>query len=670
MRWLLPALASALASAGCPSQSPPEVREPADPVVPSEPAAAPADASPAEEAAAAEAAGTLVLDGTPEIPAELRQRLNQYLNVRGAGVADIAADGKSVLIGTRFAETSQIHLVAAPMGARRQLTFADEPASSATFFPGDTSKILFASDRGGDEKQQLFVLDRASGTSIRITDGESVNRSYTWSRDGKLLALMTNKRNGKDFDVWVMDGADRATARMVVEAKGYFFPVAFSRDNKKLLVGEYVSITKSHLHLVDLASGQRTQLDDPKIESANGGGPFAADGRSVFVTSDRDGEFHQLYRVDLVKNQWKSLTSDIKWDVEGLALDRSGRTLAFTVNEGGISRVYLLDTRTGKRRAARGLPQGLIGGLRFATGADVLGLTLTTATGGSDAYTYDVRRGKLTRWTESEMGGLNPERFSEPELVKVKSFDGLEIPAFYYKPAGEGPHPVVVQIHGGPESQARPWFSSLTQYLIAESRMAVLVPNVRGSSGYGKSYVKLDNGFKREDSLKDIGALLDWVAARPELDAKRVCVTGGSYGGYMVLASLVHFGDRLACGIDVVGISSFVTFLENTADYRRDLRRVEYGDERDPAMRKHLEAISPLNHADKIASALFVAQGANDPRVPASEAEQIVKAVRASGHDVWYMLAKDEGHGFRKRSNRDVYLLLSVMFLEKHLAPL
>jgi dipeptidyl aminopeptidase/acylaminoacyl peptidase len=671
-RLFITALLAGGLLAGCPVKPRPAALDPtpvgdrdgdtADPVEPD----LPPDPAPVGPAPGVTEIGNVVLDGTPAISDDLRDRLSQYLDIRSAGTADISADGKAMLIGTRFAETGQVHFVGQPMGARQQLTFGAEPASAASFVPGTTDKVLYASDEGGNEAQQFFLLDRETGTTTRITaGGKTVNRSYAWSRDGK-LALMSNARNGKDFDVWLFEELAPGKGRMVVEGTGYFYPVSFSRDSKKLLVGEYKSINESHLYLVDLASGERTQIDDPSKISSNGGGPFAADGKSIFVASDRDGEFVQIYEVELATKTWRPITGDIKWDAESVALSKNGRTLAFTVNENGSSKLYLYDTRSRRRTAAK-TPTGIISGLSFARDADVLAMTFASATGGTDAYTYDARRKRMTRWTRSEIGGLNPERFIEPELVKLKSFDGLEIPAFYYKPKGAGPFPVVVSIHGGPEGQARPYFSSTTQFLAAESQIAVLVPNVRGSAGYGKSYLKLDNGFKREDSVKDIGALLDWVKARPELDAGRTCVIGGSYGGYMVLASLVHFGERLACGIDVVGISSFVTFLENTADYRRDLRRAEYGDERDPKMRAHLEKISPLNHAGKIKSALFVAQGANDPRVPATEAAQIVKAVRASGHDVWYMLAKDEGHGFQKRSNRDIYAQLSIMFLEEHL---
>jgi dipeptidyl aminopeptidase/acylaminoacyl peptidase len=330
----------------------------------------------------------------------------------------------------------------------------------------------------------------------------------------------------------------------------------------------------------------------------------------------------------------------------------------------------LLDTQSGQERAAPNVPKGVISGLYFAK-SGVLGFSFGSASEPGDAYTYDVRTTKLTRWTESEVGGLDRKRFVAPTLEHYQSFDGRKIPAFYYRPKLLKPgvrSPVVVWIHGGPEAQSRPSFQPLLQYLASESGVAVLVPNVRGSDGYGKSYLLLDNGKKREDSVKDIGALLDWIGRQPELDPRRVAVFGGSYGGYMVLASLVHFAQRLVAGIDVVGIGNFVTFLQNTKEYRRDLRRAEYGDERDPDMRAFLARISPTANAGQIKSHLFVAHGANDPRVPVGETDAIVAEVKKQGRDVWYMVASNEGHGFQKKDNRDTFFLLSVLFLEKHLA--
>lgn len=621
----------------------------------------------AAPAPARESDATLLLDGTPEVPDALRARLQQYTNTRAASLVSLNDDGTTALVATRFAETRQLHLVSEPMGARYQITFGDEPVREASLVPGAPDTVLYLSDVGGSEDHQLFRLDMTTGRAERLTDGESKHAGLVVAPSGAKAAYSSNARNGRDMDVHVRDLASGEVFRF--EREGYWYPLDFSRDGTKLLVGRYVSINDSRLWLVDLESGDATRLSPEDAPASYEVAVFGRDADTVYAVSDRGGEFRQLYQLDASapEDEWRLLTGDIPWNVEHLALAPDGRQLAFTTNEEGWSKLHLLDTRRGRITEARNVPQALIRGLSWAPRANVLGLSLASATLTGDAYTYDPRRGRLTRWTVSETGGLDPEQFVEPELVRFESFDEREIPAFYYRPEGEGPFPVMLYIHGGPESQARPWFSPLTQYLVSELGVAVIAPNVRGSDGYGKSYLLLDNGRLREDSVRDIGALLDWVGEREELDAERAAVYGGSYGGYMVLASLVHFGERLRAGIDVVGISHFVTFLENTRDYRRDLRRQEYGDESDPEMRRFLESISPLNHVGEIQSALFVAQGANDPRVPASEAEQIVEAVRGSGRDVWYMLARNEGHGFRKKENRDVFFELSVLFLERHL---
>ena len=359
----------------------------------------------------------------------------------------------------------------------------------------------------------------------------------------------------------------------------------------------------------------------------------------------------------------KRVVAEHDWDVQAMALSPDGSTIAYTTNEGGISEIYIIDAATGERLPGPDLPVGLIGGIRFSPDGERIGFTHSSAASPGDAWTYELASRELVRWTESEVGGLDTSSFSPPELVRFESFDGLEVPAFVHRPEGEGPHPVIISIHGGPESQARPGFSSTYQYWVRELGAAVIVPNVRGSAGYGNDYVNLDNVRLRENSVRDIGALLDWIAEQPDLDADRVVVYGGSYGGYMVLASMVHYSDRLAGGINIVGISNFVTFLENTAGYRQDLRRAEYGDERDPEVREFLESISPANHAHRITAPLFIIQGANDPRVPLSEAEQILAAVREAGGDPWYLVAMDEGHGFARQSNRDFQREAETLFL-------
>jgi dipeptidyl aminopeptidase/acylaminoacyl peptidase len=392
----------------------------------------------------------------------------------------------------------------------------------------------------------------------------------------------------------------------------------------------------------------------------------------VYFVSDEEREFLTLRHHDPAGGAPTLVSGGVPWDVETVEISGDGRHLAYVANEDGISRLRVLTMPGHREIALPALPIGVIGNVGFSPDGRQLAVTLNSATSPSDVYVITLADATLTRWTQSEVGGLDAAKFRAPTLVRYETFDQVDgkrrtIPAFYYRPAGDGPFPVVINIHGGPESQALPVFNPSIQFLVEELKVAVLVPNVRGSSGYGKGYLQLDNGLKRENSVRDIGALLDWIGRQPELDGKRVGVAGGSYGGYMVLASMVHYNDRIRAGIDVVGISDFGTFLKNTESYRRDLRRAEYGDERIPEIKAFHDRIAPLNNAGRISRPLFVAQGYNDPRVPWTEAEQIVKAVRGNGGEVWYLLLKDEGHGFRKKTNTDYFGAASVLFWQQHL---
>ncbi|HKL64244.1 MAG TPA: S9 family peptidase [Woeseiaceae bacterium] len=623
--------------------------------------------------------GNLVLEDIPAIPQTIVDDLNRYQNVRSASFLDWTADGESLYVSTRFGEVEQIHRVDMPGGARHQLTFFDEPVSQISRQP-DGSHLIFAMDAGGNEFSQLFVFDPLVSRSRMITDGESRNGAVVWTRDGERIAFQSTRRNGASNDVWMMalDQADSepAAARLVLAAPDgtWWGPADFDEAGERLLILNYVSITDSRIHLLDLESGQTTLLAGGDGDlSSNWPLGFDHGGEGYWFITDRGGEFKQLAWQPLEPGAEPLIvTADIPWDVEGMAFSKDRRRAVFAVNEDGLSRLYLLDPESREYRGVGGIPTGLVGSVGFSPDGGRLAMTLNTPQTPSDTFVLELgedplAHGELTRWTHSEVGGLDTDTFVEPELVRFESFDGLSVPAWVYKPEGDGPFPVVVSIHGGPESQARPSFSSTYQMWLEKLGVAVVVPNVRGSAGYGKSYLAMDNAYKREDSVRDIGALLEWIGTRPDLDADRVAVFGGSYGGYMVLASAVHYSDRLKAAVDIVGISSFVTFLENTEDYRRDLRRVEYGDERDPQMRAHLEKISPLNNVEKIAVPMLVVQGENDPRVPVTEAEQIVAALREKGETVWYMNALNEGHGYRRKENRDVYQQAVVLFFRRHL---
>lgn len=607
--------------------------------------------------------GNLVLESIPEIPAAVSERLSAYENVRSHGFLDWTGDG-SILITTRFGDTNQIHEVKAPGGARRQLTFFNETVSNAAMSPKGGA-FLFARDKGGDEYYQGYRFDLQTGTITGFTEPGTRNGSPLWADDGQLAAWARTNPGDPNNDIIVGNPADPASVRVALEGEGAIGPVDWSDDGSKLLLQRYISIAESRLFVLDLTSGELTQINPGETVSYSGGA-LLADG-SILTATDKDSEFTNLVRI-APDGTFTNYTGDIDWGVSDWTLSPDGNTVAFTLNEGGLGTIHLLEVESGHVRPGPTLPVGIASSLVFSRSGSHVGFTFNAATSPADAWSFDVATLNLTRWTEAETGGLNPDAFIEPVLFDYPNADGMDIPAFIYRPKGEGPHPVIISIHGGPEGQSRPGFASSYQYWANELGIAVVVPNVRGSSGYGKTYVSLDNGLNRKKSVEDIGALLDWIAAQPDLNSDKVIVHGGSYGGYMVLASMIDYADRLAGGIDIVGISDFKTFLENTEGYRADLRRAEYGDERDPVIAAFFDEISPLKNASKITKPLFVIQGYNDPRVPYTEAEQILEAVKANGVKAWFLMAMDEGHGFRKKSNREAQREAETMFLQEVLA--
>ena len=615
---------------------------------------------------------SIAAEGVPDVPRELKAALARYQNARSASFQGWVGDRREVLIGTRFADTNQVHRVAFPGGARTQLTFFADRVLGAEANPV-APMIAFSADEGGAENYQVFVQDANGGPSGRVTDGASRNVLAGWSKGGRLLGFSSNARNGKDMDLYLAEPGAPGSPRRLKEVSGDWSIADWSPDDRHVAAVEYISANESYVYVIEVPSGDAKPLmPRSKPGSATvsyGDARFARDGRAIYWTTDLDSEFRRLARYDLATGQSSVLTASIPWDVEGYDLSDDGRTIVLTTNEDGLAKLHILDIATGGERPAPTLPAGQIGGLKFRKGTQEFAFTLSSARATGDVYSYDLASARLERWTASETGGIDASKFAEPELIHYPTFDGRQIPAFVYRPGSKfsGPRPVLIDIHGGPEGQSRPGFLGRLNYLIDELGIAIVFPNVRGSSGYGKSYLKLDNGFAREDTVKDIGALLDWIKTQPNLDASRVAVIGGSYGGYMSLATMTHYSDRLKCGIDIVGISNFVTFLKNTQGYRRDLRRAEYGDERDPKMREHLDRISPLTDAAKIAVPILVVQGKNDPRVPLSEAEQIVAAIRKGNRPVWYVLGKDEGHGFAKKVNQDYLMAAEVLFLKRHL---
>lgn len=623
----------------------------------------------ADEAADPRRPPAIKTQNVPVAPAELWERLTQFQNIRTAAFSSWSPDGRGMLVSTRFGNSVQLHRVYEPGGRREQWTFFDEPVGGRFVPQAKDEALVLSMGKGGDENYQLYLRERQKNQTSLLTDGKSRNVLGPLTDDGGRLIVHSNRRNGRDTDLYATDIRSGETKLLLATDGEYWSASDWSPDGQRLLMSRYVSINESYPALLDVERKQLQPIPLPgPAPIAIGALKFAPDGKSAYVACDARGEFLQLARLDLATHEYHWLTGDLPWDVDQIEVHRPTGQVVFTANEDGATRLYLLE---GDRYRPLELPLGVVADVQFSPDGRHLGLTLARANAPSDAYSLEIASGKLTQWTYSEVGGLLAEQFVLPTRVQFPSFDERTIPAYYFRPPGasqDHPAAVLINIHGGPEGQYRPIFSGLIQHYASAMGLAVLCPNVRGSSGYGKTYLKLDNAERREDSVRDIGALLDWIQRQPELDASRVAVTGGSYGGYMVLASLVHFGDRLRAGIDVVGIANFITFLERTSPYRQDLRRAEYGDERRPQMRAVFEKINPSANAEKIRSALLVVHGVNDPRVPFFEAEQIAERVRAAGRNVWTVYADNEGHGFAKKDNRDYASAVEAMFLAEHLS--
>ena len=608
----------------------------------------------------------MTAEDMPPIPLELAAQVRPYLESRGAGFAGWDPTTRAVLISTRFANVPQLHRIEMPLGARTQISFEAEPVRGS-YAPAKGDVLLVTKDRGGDEYYQLHTLK--DGRLTLLTDGKSRNQPNAWSHDGELVAFSSTRRNGVDSDLYVMNPRDPASARVVHESKGGGWAVvAFAPDKQSAYVADFQSVQDVDLYRLDFASGAMTAIGDPKAEVAYSGAEIAPDG-TLWVTSDEGSDFKRLGRLDPRTGAFKPVSRET-WDVDSFDLSDDGKTIAYVVNEAGSDRIRILDVASGKVTKVDALPAGLIGGLEIAPWGEI-GFSFNSAKSASDVWSLDPATMQLTRWTKSETGGLDPSVNVEPRIVTTKSFDGLEVSGLLYQPDPAkfpGKRPLIVDVHGGPEGQSTAGFVGANNYLLNELGVGVFYPNVRGSTGYGKTFVSLDNGpFKRENSVKDMAALIDAVRADPAIDPAKIGLAGGSYGGYMCYAAAVQLKDKLTATQCTVAISNFVSFLENTNPYRQDLRRVEYGDERDPVQRAKLTEISPLTRVSEITKPMFVITGANDPRVPESEADQMVAAIRANGGEAWHLVAADEGHGFRKKANSDYAFLAELVFWKKHL---
>jgi dipeptidyl aminopeptidase/acylaminoacyl peptidase len=619
--------------------------------------------------------------GIPPIPAELAAKVAPYTEFQPATAVAWHPEKRELIVARRAGNVTQLHLVTAPGAEPRQLTSFAEPVRFGAYLAKKPDALLFARDSGGDEQRQVYRLDASDPAPVLLTDPARKHDAggFTHARD-RLLVRTTEvdsagKRENPDTELSLLDPLDPAKSRKIAALPGTgWFDFSFSFDDKRLALVEYKSVNETYVWVMDAATGQRKRVlpadsNRPAPPIASFGVNFSRDGKGIFLATDRDSEFRKLAYLDLVTGKLEYFGEGGDWDVEGIALSPDGRTLAVIANEAGIGVLRLYDADTRRALPRPPLPVGTVSGPVWHQDSRDLAVTVSSAQSPGDVYVIDTRSNRVERWTETKVPGIDAARFRSAEPISWKSFDGLSIGGFLTRPPARftGKRPVIIAIHGGPEGQTRPGFKDRWNYFIDELGIALIQPNVRGSTGYGKTFVKLDNGMKREDSVKDIGALFDWIRTQPDLDADRVALQGGSYGGYMVLGVATNFPDRFVGAVDIVGIANFVSFLENTESYRRDLRRVEYGDERDPEMRAFLTRISPVNNAQKIKAPLFVVAGRNDPRVRYTEAEQIVAAARKNGVPVWYLLADNEGHGFARKANVDYLFYAMIVFFQERL---
>jgi dipeptidyl aminopeptidase/acylaminoacyl peptidase len=616
---------------------------------------------------------TVKLEGVPAISASIAERFAPYGEFRFAELLSWHPTRREILIATSLGPRRHVHLVAGPGRARTQLTFGSPVTGTASFEPTRGDHFVFVRDpSGGSERPQLYRYDVATRDVTLLTDGKTRNggNAVVWSRKSGLVAFDSNRRTMKDREPWVVDPQNPSSARLLLEGTGNWIPQDWSPDDRELLVEERASTDGTYIWRVDVKTGAKTPLTEREKEPASWSSPrFGADGRAVYALSNRGGEFNRVWRMDGETKKWAPLTAEGA-AVESYALSPDGRTIAVVFDRDAESVLELLDTATLKPRHKPKIPAGTVRGLLWNRTSRDLAFTLQSIHTFLDVYSVTAATGAVERWTMSESGGANPDALPPPEIIRWKSFDGLTISGVLYRPPARfaGPRPVIINIHGGPDDlRERPRFLGRSGSFVNELGVAVVYPNVRGTLGFGKAFLAADNGMLREDAVKDVGALLDWIAQQPNLDKSRVMVTGASYGGYMTYAVAAKYGDRVKCAFAGAAISNFVNYLEQTEPVRLPSRRSEYGDERDPAVREFLTKISPITYASKIRVPLFIMHGGKDTRVPLAQAQEMAGAVRANNVPVWLVVFEDEGHGWANPTHNDFQLFSSVKFVQEYL---
>lgn len=584
----------------------------------------------------------------------------RFLNTRSATAPAFSPDGRHIAFLSDITGVIQLWQVPVNGGWPEQLTFTDDRVMRA-LYAHHADEIVFGMDNGGNERQQIYRL-RDGDVTVIAEDPAVMHTLGAISPDDRQVAFVDNRRNPAYFDAYTAN-LDGTNERRVYEQDGSNFVTDWSPDGRSLLIMRRTGSLDADLYLLDLASGEATHLTPHSPPVTYEQAQFAPDSRSIYLITDHESEYNRAARMDLDTRRLEFLSED-DHDVDWLRLSPDGHRLALVRNVDGYGRGHVIMLTTGESKPIPEIPPGVVMEPAWSHDSRLVTFTFSGPKDNTNIWVWDIDRETCRHVTHVPAGGIPRDVFVAPELVYARSFDGREIPAFLYTPRATHP-PVVVSVHGGPEGQAQPLFSPVTQYFVNRG-YAVLTPNVRGSIGYGRTYTHLDDVEKRMDSVADLDAIARWLRDSGLVDGDRMAVMGGSYGGFMVLATLTTYPDLWAAGVDIVGIANFETFLQNTSAYRRHWRIPEYGDpDRDAEL---LRRISPINHMDRIAAPLIVIHGDNDPRVPLSEAEQVVEAVRRRGLRVEFLRFADEGHGIVRLANKLAAYGAIAKFLDTHLA--
>lgn len=613
----------------------------------------------------------LIIKGIPPVPASILTSISAYSEFRQAASLSWIGATRELLICTRFGSAYQIHRISMPGGARSQLTFVPDgiaitqPADAIAAASPDGKSFVYVRDvSGGREQYQLFLYRLDTSETRSLTEGDAP----VWSPDGKWLAYISTRRTGKDADLYVMDPQRPDSSRLVAEAKGSWRVVDWAPDGKALLALESISSAESRLWLVDVQSGSTREIRAAAGPSLTRAARFLSP-TTIIASNDAGSEYLRLVQIDVTTAK-TAVIAEPRGDVDTLSLSPDKSRVAFVDLEDGAGVLRVHDLKLQRPITLKGLPEGSVLSVNWHPTSQEIAFDVNSSRHPRDVFSLDLATARVYRWTLGETNGVNAESLPDARIIHWKSEDGTSISGILYRPPQKfsGPRPVMINIHGGPADRERPRFLGFSNYFLNELGVALIYPNVRGSTGFGKSFLRADDGLNREAPVKDIGGLLDWIASQKDLDASRVMVTGASFGGYMTYAVAAAYPDRIRCAFAGSAISNLVTDLEHTAPERLADRRAEYGDERNPQLREFLQKIAPLSHASALGMPLFIAHGQNDRRVPVAEAEQMAAAVEKNGAPLWYLVAKDEGHGFGRKANTDFLFSAWALFVQTYLA--